>query len=131
MIQLWCKSSRRTFMDKFLNILYFISCVLLIIGGALGITHRIEADLTFLLGAIGYGSYYALLPSSDGELRQKRLVRMNIFASILFIVSAIARFGFLDRYGQQLWVFFLLLGLIFMVYANVTTGYTTRKRPKR
>lgn len=102
--------------------LYIISGSMLVIGAALGITEHFVAHIVYLLGSIGYGLYYLMISKQATGLRAKRLVRMNIFASIMFILSAVARLGVLDRYGSQLWIALLLLGMIFMIYANLIIG---------
>lgn len=106
--------------------LYIISGLLLVVGAALGITEHFVAHIVYLLGGAGYGLYYLLYSRQATELRTKRLVQMNIFASSMFVFSAAARLGALDRYGSQLWIVLLLLGLIFMIYANVVIGHTSR-----
>lgn len=97
---------------------------MLIIGAALGITEHFVYNYVYLLGGVGYGLYYLIISQQATELRTKRLVRMNIFASAMFVLSAATRLGALDRYGSQLWIVLLLLGLIFMIYANVIIGHT-------
>ncbi|MDO4692308.1 MAG: hypothetical protein Q4A64_05495 [Porphyromonadaceae bacterium] len=103
--------------------LYIVSALMLITGAALGIVHHIVFDAIYLLGAIGYGLYFILAADSNADIRTKRLVRMNVFASVLFVVSALARFGLLDAYGQQLWILFLVLGLVFMLYTNAISMF--------
>ncbi len=105
-------------MDRY-RYLYIASTLLLLIGAATGIAQSLAMDIVYLVGALGYGLYYVLVPTDGLELRMRRLVRMNVFAALLFILSAVARLGVLDAYGSQLWVVCLLLGLIFMVYASV------------
>lgn len=98
---------------------------MLVIGAALGITEHFISHLVYLLGSMGYGLYYLIISKQATDLRAKRLVRMNIFASIMFVLSAVSRLGALDKYGAQLWIVLLLLGLIFMIYANAIIGHTS------
>lgn len=108
--------------DKGYQYLYIISSLMLVSGAALGIVGHIIFDLIYLFGGVGYGLYFLLLPEVGRSIRRRRLVRMNVFAALLFVLSAASRMGLLDRYGSQLWVVALLLGLIFMIYANIILG---------
>lgn len=107
--------------------LYIVSALMLISGAMLGIVGNIIFHIIYLLGAVGYLTYYIIAPSKGIGIREKRLVRMNAFAGLLFIVSAIARFRVLDAWGQKLWILFLTLGVVFMLYANVVLGRTQSK----
>ncbi len=54
-----------------------------------------------------------------GDLIKQRISRMNLFASALLIISVVARFGLLENYGRNLWIFFFLLSGVFIIYANI------------
>lgn len=99
--------------------IYIISSLLLLIGAASGMAESLVMDMVYLSGALGFGVYYLLAPTRRMSLRMRRLVRMNIFASLLFTLSAIVRMGWFERVGRQLWIVALLMGLIFMIYASV------------
>lgn len=114
--------------SKMMQIVYIVSTLALVVGAALGLLGHWLADSLYLMGALGYGVYYLLYPTACKPLRERRLVRMNVFASILFVASALARFGLFDRYGQQLWVVLLALGLIFMVYAHLAPSWGMGER---
>lgn len=109
-------------MDRSYRYLYIVSCLMLVSGAALGIVGHVVFDVIYLLGALGYGLYYLLIPAQGLGVRMRRLVRMNVFAALLFLLSGSNRLGAFSQYGQQLWIVLLLLGLIFMVYANVVIG---------
>lgn len=97
---------------------------MLIVGAALGIMRMLIFDVVYLLGGLGYMLYFLL--AFRGEklpLRTNRLVKMSLLASLLFVISAVARLGYLDAYGAGLWILFFALGLIFMVYANIIGLY--------
>lgn len=110
--------------------LYIVSALMLLTGAALGMMHHIVFDAVYLLGALGYGLYFIVASDSKANIRTKRLVRMNVFASVLFVISALARFGLLDAYGQQLWILFLLLGLVFMLYTNAISIFRGKNDKK-
>lgn len=110
--------------------LYIVSALMLLSGAALGMVRHIIFDVIYLLGAVGHGIYFIVAADPKAELRTKRLVRMNVFASLLFALSGLARLGLLDTYGQQLWVLFLLLGLIFMLYANLVGLWSQDNKKK-
>lgn len=104
--------------------LYLGSSLLLILGAALALTRMLVFDLVYLAGAFGYMLYFLL--AFRGEvlpLRTSRLVKMNLLASLLFLISAVARLGYLDAYGAGLWILFFALGLVFMIYANIIGLY--------
>lgn len=107
--------------------LYLMSSLMLISGAALALTGHIVFDIVYLLGGLGYLLYFLIAPERQQSLRTSRLVKMSLLASVLFIISAVARFGYLDAYGQQLWILFFALGLIFMLYANIIGLYTKDK----
>lgn len=96
---------------------------MLILGAGMGLMGHWVFDAIYLLGGIGYGLYFLLASRRNQSVREQRLSRMNVFASLLFIISAVARLGYLDAYGQGLWILFFALGLIFMLYANVVGLY--------
>lgn len=115
-------------MNRQYKYLYIVSSLMLVFGAALGIVQHIAYDYIYLLGAVGYGLYFLLAQDKDAPLRERRLVRMNVFASLLFIISAVFRLGYLPAsYGQQLWVLFMLLGLVFMLYANLVFVWSKKK----
>ncbi len=98
----------------------YISGALLTILGALPIwVIWEELKYVFAIGVAAYTLYYLICESGlKLSLLEKRMIRLNRLASVLLIVSAVARFGLLDKYGQNLWIFFLGLALIFILYAN-------------
>ncbi len=106
---------------------FVVSCLMLVSGAALGIVRHLAFDFIFILGGVGYGLYYMLMPTEGLDLRLRRLVRMNVFASLLFILSGVARLGLFDSYGHQLWVVFLLMGVIFMAYASIIPNIGRKK----
>lgn len=109
--------------------LYIVSSLLLILGAALGLMGSIILDLVYLTGALGYMLYFLLEPRGQQlDLRTSRLVKMNLLASLLFVLSAVARLGLLDSYGQGLWILCFALGLVFMIYANIIGIYSPRNK---
>lgn len=107
--------------------LYIVSALMLLSGAMLGIVGHIVFHIIYLIGGIGYLIYYLVAPTDGLSIRDKRLVRMNSFAGLLFVVSGIARFGVFDAWGQQLWILFLTLGVVFMLYANIVLGHSKSK----
>ncbi len=105
--------------DK-LQWLYILASSLIIIG-ALPVFGASEwLKIIYAIGVLAYTIYYLIYTNKGKEdLLEQRIVRLNRFASILLLVSVLDRFGFLDKYGQNLWVFFLGLALIFILYANI------------
>ncbi len=100
--------------------LYFLGASLTILG-ALPIFQDSQAlNIVYASGVFGYTLYYLIC---DWGLKlglfEQRIIRLNRFASVLLVVSALARFGLLDQYGQNLWIFFLGLALVFILYANI------------
>lgn len=116
---------------KTLQIVYILSAIALVVGAALGILKHPLVDSLYLAGALGYSMHYLLYPTVGKPLRERRLVKMNVFTSLLFVGSALARWGLFDRYGQQLWVVLLALGLIFMVYAHLAPSWGLGERRDR
>lgn len=55
---------------------------------------------------------------------------MGAFSGLLFLLSAIARFGVFDAYGRNAWLLFLALGLVYMCYGNVLLYLSERKSKK-
>ncbi|MDO4707400.1 MAG: hypothetical protein Q4A61_03120 [Porphyromonadaceae bacterium] len=111
--------------------LYLGSSLLLIFGAALGLMESLVFDLLYLLGGLGYMLYFLLAPRGQQlDLRTSRLVKMSLLASLLFILSAVARLGYLRAYGQGLWILFFVLGLVFMIYANFIGLYMSRGKNK-
>ena len=53
---------------------------------------------------------------------------MGVFSGILFLLSAVARFGIFDSYGKNAWLLFLALGLVYMIYGNVLLYLDERKK---
>lgn len=115
-------------MDSKYKYLYILSLLLLLSGAALAITGHRLFDLLYLAGALGYGAYYLLAPESGAERVIRRVARMGVFSSILFTLSGVARFGLFDAYGQNAWVVFLALGLVYMIYGNVLLYLDERKK---
>ena len=44
---------------------------------------------------------------------------MGVFSGLLFTLSGVARFGLFEAYGQNAWLVFLVLGLVYMCYGNI------------
>ncbi len=101
--------------------LYVLATLTLIFGALPLFANASFGRVLYAVGAVAYALYYLLYHFVNQELSllKKRIIRLNTFASVLLIISAVARFGYLDRYGQNLWIFFLGLALIFIVYANI------------
>ena len=106
-------------MDKKYKYLYIVSVLLLLTGAALAMTHHLIFDITYTLGALGYTLYYILAPLKEQPHFIRRVTRMGVFSGLLFLLSAVSRFGVFDAYGQNAWLLFLALGLVYMCYGNV------------
>ena len=102
-------------MDKKYKYLYIVSVLMLLSGAALAMTRHTAFDVLYTLGGVGSTLYYILAPLRD----QPRLVRMGVFSGLLFTLSGVARFGLFDAYGQNAWLVFLVLGLVYMCYGNI------------
>lgn len=99
--------------------LYIVSTLMILSGAALGMVEHLAFHLIYLLGGAGYLLYYLIAPEEHLPLRERRLIQMNAFAGLLFVVSGVARLGVFDAWGAKLWILFLLLAVIFMIYANL------------
>ncbi len=100
--------------------LYILASSLIIVGALPVFGANEWLKFVYTLGVLGYTLYYLIYNVKNKEdLLERRIVRLNRFASILLLVSVLDRFGFLDKYGQNLWVFFLGLALVFILYANI------------
>lgn len=115
-------------MDSKYKYLYIVSLLLLLSGAALALTKHLLFDLIYSAGALGYGAYHLLAPQADAPKIIRRVARMGVFSGILFALSAVARFGIFDAYGQNAWVVFLALGLVYMIYGNILLYLDERKK---
>lgn len=115
-------------MDRKYKYLYIISLLLLLSGAALALTQHLLFDILYTVGALGYGLYYLLAPEPNAPKIIRRVARMGVFSGILFVLSGVARFGIFDAYGQNAWVVFLALGLIYMIYGNILLHLDERKK---
>ena len=104
--------------------LYIVSVLLIISGAALALTEHRLFDVLYGLGAVGYGLYYVLAPEQDAS----RVARMGVFSGLLFLLSAVARFGVFDSFGRGAWLVFLALGLVYMIYGNVLLYMDEKKK---
>lgn len=100
---------------------------MLVVGAGLGLLESRILDVVYLIGAVGYILYWFTQTGQTETLRLRRLARMNILAGVLFALSAVARMGLLDRYGAQLWVLAMTIGVIFMLYAHLVALFGTHK----
>jgi len=66
-------------------------------------------------------------PSPSSELRVRRLSRMNVWAGVLYCVSAGCLFVH-DASMQQSWVAFLLAGAVLQIYATIMLSKLTDKK---
>ena len=117
-------------MDKKYKYLYIVSVLMLLTGAALAMTRHIVFDIIYTLGALGYTLYYVLAPLKERSHLIRRVTRMGAFSRLLFLLSAIARFGVFDAYGRNAWLLFLALGLVYMCYGNVLLYFSERKSKK-
>lgn len=117
-------------MDKKYKYLYIVSVLMLLTGAALAMTRHIVFDIIYTLGALGYTLYYVLAPLKERSHLIRRVTRMGAFSGLLFLLSAIARFGVFDAYGRNAWLLFLALGLVYMCHGNVLLYFSERKSKK-
>lgn len=105
-------------MKKVTDLLYMCSCLLLLIGAALAFRATLWVNVLFAVGAAGYLLSYMLSPrpTGDNQLRKRRLHRMGFLSALLFGISATYRF---IGHGQQEWLLFFAVGMVFMIYSNV------------
>lgn len=106
-------------MDKKYKYLYIVSVLILLTGAALAMAHHVAFDVLYTLGGVGYTLYYVLAPMKDQPRLVRRVARMGVFSGLLFTLSGVARFGLFDAYGQNAWLVFLVLGLVYMCYGNI------------
>lgn len=108
--------------------LYIVSVLLIISGAALALTEHRLFDVLYGLGAVGYGLYYVLAPERYASRLLRRVARMGVFSGLLFLLSALARFGVFDSFGRGAWLVFLALGLVYMIYGNVLLYMDEKKK---
>lgn len=108
--------------------LYIVSLLLLLSGAALALTANRFFDILYLLGALGYSIYHLIALEPGAPIILRRVARMGVFSGILFLLSAVARFGLFDSYGKNAWLLFLALGLVYMIYGNVLLYLDERKK---
>ena len=106
-------------MDKKYKYLYIVSVLMLLSGAALAMTRHTAFDVLYILGGVGYTLYYILAPLRDQPRLVRRVARMGVFSGLLFTLSGVACFGLFDAYGQNAWLVFLVLGLVYMCYGNI------------
>ena len=53
---------------------------------------------------------------------------MGVFSGLLFLLSAVARFGVFDSFGRGAWLVFLALGVVYMIYGNVLLYMDEKKK---
>ncbi|GAD05846.1 hypothetical protein HQ45_07285 [Porphyromonas crevioricanis] len=94
--------------------LYQSGAILLILGSALHIALWSYAPWLYALGAGLYTLYFLLQPHKSYEVRERRLIRMNLFSGLLFITSAV----FLLR-NSTMWILFFALAMVFAIYAGL------------
>ena len=108
--------------------LYIVSVLLIISGAALALTEHRLFDVLYGLGAVGYALYYVLALERDASRLLRRVARMGVFSGLLFLLSAVARFGVFDSFGRGAWLVFLALGLVYMIYGNVLLYMDEKKK---
>jgi len=115
-------------MNKQYKYLYIVSVLLLLSGAALAVIDHPVFDIIYGLGAFGYTAYYLLTPTDELTGTLRRAVRMGVFSGLLFLLSAVARFGVFDSFGRGAWLVFLALGLVYMIYGNVLLSMDEKKK---
>ena len=98
-------------MDKKYKYLYIVSVLMLLSGAALAMTRHTAFDVLYTV-------LEALMRAMAPRL-VRRVARMGVFSGLLFTLSGVARFGLFDAYGQNAWLVFLVLGLVYMCYGNI------------
>lgn len=68
-----------------------------------------------------------LIPSPAGDLRTRRLARMNVWASVLYCVAAACPF-INDEAMQSSWVAFLLAGAVLQIYATLMLSHVSKQQ---
>lgn len=66
-------------------------------------------------------------PSPSGELRVRRLTRMNVWSAIIYCVSAACLFT-TSPDMQKSWVAFLLAGAVLQIYATLMISHLIEKK---
>lgn len=100
--------------------LYMLASSMIIIGALPLFGANEWLKFVYALGVAGYMLYYLIFNTgAEPSILERRIIHLNRYASLLLLASAVARFGILDRFGQNLWILFLGLALFFILYANI------------
>jgi TRAP-type uncharacterized transport system fused permease subunit len=95
------------------NYLFITSCILVLVGAVMYITHWFSAPYLFAVGTAGITLSFMTAPYQNLDLRHQRLHRINVIAGISMIVSSV----FMFRRKTE-WVVFLLISAMLILYTS-------------
>jgi hypothetical protein len=95
------------------NYIFMLSCILVLAGAILYLTHRFYASYLFAVGAAGITVSFMAAPYQNLNFRFRRLHRINVLAGISLIASSVFMFR-----GEMAWVVFLLISALLMLYTS-------------
>jgi uncharacterized membrane protein len=106
--------------QRYVNLLLCVAMLMLLVTAILPILGYKWDWLryAFAAGALLTLVAQILTPNNNKELRARRLARMNVWAAILYCVSAGCLFV-KEPTMQQSWVAFLLAGAVLQLYATL------------
>jgi len=107
---------------------FILSCLLVLLGTLLYLTHWNYASYFFATGAAGVTVYYLTIPYKSVNFRLRRLQRINVFAGISMIIASVFMYK-----RQMSWVAFLLISALLQLYTSFTakdneSGENTSKK---
>lgn len=99
--------------QKVRTIIFYIAGLLVLAGAVLYLTQWETAPYLFAVGSAGIAVCYLTLPVKDLEMRQRRLHRFNVIASLLMICAS----GFMFKHRNE-WILFLTIAAFLQLYAS-------------
>lgn len=99
--------------EKTKSIIFQIAGFLLFVGAGTYLLKWDYADYCFAAGAAGFAFYYLTTPYKGSHIRNKRLHRFHIFASVLILVTSTLLFK--DR---NEWAITLLIAAFLEMYVS-------------
>ena len=86
---------------------------LLITGAILFLTRWFYAPYLYAFGTAGVALFFMTMPREGLNLRERRLLRINVIASVMMIISSYFMFK-----GHTGWVVFLLIAALLILYTS-------------
>lgn len=113
--------------QRYINLLLCVAMLAMLLAAVLPIFGIRWEWLRYAFAAAALLTLVAqvLTPSPGNDFRTRRLARMNVWASVLYCVSAACLFIH-DPSMQQSWVAFLLGGAVLQIYATLMLSKLTK-----